>query len=500
MSSESFNSLYRKHNVRERYNRAQISARKKRHVVPDPDIATLSDDLIYQRARRDPVVDHAMTYRRHLITGREWWVEPGGPTEQDEQKAMAYENILRNHLERFASARFNLSVAFVRAQSFGFPVGERRMIDPLGDGRQVDMWVPTRIQDVDKFRLRQRTLRDNEGRTKNVWEFMSFERERWEVLQHPEWFISHVYEDVEYQLGYGRGLLETLYYFLYFKTETIDSVLKAIDKYASGWITAEIEDDRLSSEMLDNPKFFQKWLEIIDMMRGDYALVAPKGVKLGVTESNMTGMNAAMDTVIYYDNSMVRSILGATAPTGGGAPGSFARSRVEADSTEAIIQFDQQLLDETLTRDLFGLIGRLNVLQFNALGLGDAAQPHFRTRRESTVDPQTGIQILEGSLRSGLTVPLQEAHRLAGVRQPTELEKSRGDVVKPEDMPSSNPAPFGFMAPAPVPVADLPVVDPASRSDQMSSTDILDILRTRNNENNKRLGETEPEDELSLEG
>ena len=73
----------------------------------------------------------------------------------------------------------------------------------------------------------------------------------------------------------------------------------------------------------------------------------------------MEGANICQTLVSYLDSAMKMHILGANLPNPNEG-GSYASDRVKERSTQALVSFDRQLLEETLTYDLISAI-RLSV-------------------------------------------------------------------------------------------------------------------------------------------
>ena len=58
-----------------------------RDWVYDPSFALASDWDIYQKVMRDPVAAHAIRYRKHMVAGTEWRIEPGSDKPADKRAA-----------------------------------------------------------------------------------------------------------------------------------------------------------------------------------------------------------------------------------------------------------------------------------------------------------------------------------------------------------------------------------------------------------------------------
>src|SRR5690606_36066291 len=149
-------------------------------------------------------------------------------------------------------ARFNLADAVFRGSTFAKIVGGRVKRD-FGDGQSRMWWVPKLLVDMDRWRFRQVPLdpKESDGRTKTRWEYWDTTgvMGEWRPLTKSQrrQLVVHTYFDSEATLGYGRGLLEALYHFYWAKTQVLREGLAGIERWAQGWIIAEIDGMRAGS-------------------------------------------------------------------------------------------------------------------------------------------------------------------------------------------------------------------------------------------------------------
>lgn len=383
------------------------------HRVYDPDFGLLNDPEFYDKVMRDAVVGALCNQRKHLIAGRRWKMEPATDNQVDIDAAGLIEEII-DAMPMFAEARFNLGEAFLKGRTFGFMAGEKK-IKRFFDGKPRMYWMPGAIQDVDKRRFRLITDRPEQSDLQTHWEFWSISRGRWEVLENPEWFIKHTYTNKEQRLGWGLPLAEALYYYLYAKTQALKDGLQGLARWAQGVVTAKVENLRDGSTGKTNQAVVDKWLDELEKMRSRHVMAYDKADEIEVLNGPGQGHQIVVNFITYLDNSMARLILGSVMPSGGDAgQGSFARAQIEENTTEALIQFDREILSETITRDLISLIWNLNRPALESLGLLTARLPRFKIIQEKRDDPEKAVKVIGEALRSGIKLREDEVYEKIG--------------------------------------------------------------------------------------
>ena len=228
-----------------RYTQSLSDAIKSRDWVYDPSYALHSDWEVYEKILRDPVAAHAIRFRKHLVAGSKVRVVPASEDPIDEAAASLVEDLLKQ-LCGFTDARLCLADAIFKGSAYAMITGRRKLLSagaPVGGIKPVPQhwWVPERIADIDRRRFRLIRIDDVLR-----WQLWSVERRDWENLEHPEWFIRSVYEATESSLGYGRGLLDTLYYFQSAKARSLQEAISAAERFGQGLVTVGIENLRAS--------------------------------------------------------------------------------------------------------------------------------------------------------------------------------------------------------------------------------------------------------------
>jgi len=430
-----------------RYVNALSDAIKNRDWVYDPSFALQSDRQIYEKILRDPVAAHAIRFRKHLVAAAEVRVVSASERPEDEAAAKICEDLLRK-ISGFTDARICLANAIFQGSSYARITGSRKNIIagtlPGGDDPvPLNWWVPERLQDVDRRRFR--LERDPKTKTMH-WQLWSVERRDWEPLTHPEWFIRSVYEAVESSLGYGRGLLDTLYYFQSTKARSLQDLTSAGERFGQGLITIAIDNLRaadgrpVGGDLNSTSKIAADWQRELGKQRSRHVLVHDSRDELKTYNGIGEGWQLLQWILGYLDNAQVTAILGSTLPTLEGDGGSRALGEVQENSTEALVQADRARLADDLTRDLLGLIWRLNRDQIMAQ-VGPAQMPTLKIDQRKREDPKEAADLIAVLLGAGVKLRAREVYEKVGFTMPLPGD----DVI--EGGAASPLAGLGFAAP-----------------------------------------------------
>jgi phage gp29-like protein len=397
--------------------------------IHDPSFSLGTDDMIYEKVRRDAVTQQAMTFRKHLITGRRVVVEPASDDKGSKLAAAVVEELL-DQVGMFSDARFNLSEAVFRGSTYAFIEGE--FVEGMSIAGQAPMtwWVPRRLVDVDRRRFRLRPVQDpnNPNEIKVVWFLWSVSRQTWEPLEHPEWFVKHTYQRTEDTLHYGRGLLDSLHFYQASKMRVLQEGLAACERFGQGMIVAKLDSMERPGQTpdgTDNTSYAQEYLRVIDKMRARNTLVHAKEDDLQLLTGFGEGWQLIKELLAHLDNAIRTLILGANLPTSATSGGSFALAEIQENSTEALVQFDRELLSETLTRDLIGLVWSLNAENFRRMGagMGGVRMPVLRIKQEKREDPQINASVISAALAAGIPLRRDEVYDKLGFTQPQEEDE-----------------------------------------------------------------------------
>lgn len=396
--------------------------------IYDPDYALLQDPDSYAKIRRDAKIAFAIEQRKHLVAGKDWFLEPASTSPVDRKCAAVLEYLLKK-IKRFAASRFNLAEAVIAGSSWAQILGETRVLKAQGDVLPRRWFLVTGIHDVSKLRMRQ--ARDPASTHEDPrwrWEIYRPLASRWEAIVREHW-VHHVYDEAEETLAYGRGLMEAIYHYWYAKSTALAYGVQYLDRWANGMITAAIDSLRQGALSTDLPASAraQAWRDELDKMRRGHVLVHDQKDEVKIHDAPRGGWDATLAAINYFDDAITQLILGSILPTGGGGDtGSFARAKVEQDSTDALLAFDKALLEETMTRDVVDLLYRVNRPCLVEIGCVDAECPSFRIREDKHVDPEKRAGVILQARQAGLQIRQDEAYAQLGFTPP-----AAGDAVLP---------------------------------------------------------------------
>lgn len=427
---------------------------KWRDWVNDPSFVLAEDIDLYNKVRRDPVFEHAMMFRRQLAAGREWTVEPSSRDERDRLLTRCLEHSLRE-LRGFTDARVRLANAIFLGSAYERVEGERRrlVIDGVPD---MEWWVPTRMRHVDRRRWRLFHEPGSDARPAR-WQFWSVERGEWEDVTPEEfvWFQRLVFDQTEDTLGYGRGLLESLFFYAAAKTDLLRSGLEAAERFGQGLIMVAIDDllkdgagpgDSTRTRADD-------YRTAIAKSRKDGIITHHKGDEVKPMNGLGEGWELIQALIAYIDNQVRTLVLGSNLTSSATAGGSYALAAAQENSQEALVQGNRESVSEALDDGVCRLWVRQNAANLRALGLEGARHGKFALVHERTAsDPAAFAQTVMILRQSGVPVRLRDVYQRTGLTEPMP-----GDAVLGPITPggaANAPAAASGTPPAPEPQPD----------------------------------------------
>jgi phage gp29-like protein len=244
-----------------------------------------------------------------------------------------------------------------------------------------------------------------------------------------------------------------MYFYWLLKSELLRRASEAAARYAKGVIGFGLDTLRPASDDRTNDEIVQKVIEVVDAMLTRGVIVHGKEDEVSFHEPAAQGAQFILTMIEYIDQTLTRLAFGSVLPAGiSEGTGSLARAEVEFDVSESVIQYDRDILDETITRDLIGLFWRLNRANFVALGLGEAQPPRFRSHRRKSHDPKEMISVIQAALASGIPLRKDEVYRVLGFTPPKPDEDVIvGGIRGPAEGAFASFPAIGFVAPISTP-------------------------------------------------
>lgn len=408
------------------YNQALTSVYTMWGRINNPDYALARDPEIWTKCQRDATIAQAISTRLHMIAARDWSVEPGvmgAAKSSDRIAASVVDELLRN-IRGFSEARLQLATACFRSRSYAFIEG-RDEVRTFGDGVARKWFVPYRLRDVDPRRVEywNEPYVDEEGRRRiavvvKLWSAMRGAPEDLSPADRRR-FISIIYKQAEDNNSYGTGMLSSIYFLWWFKSIVFKEGLQGLERWSQGVLVGKVASDREGSTGKTNEDIRDELFEALRDMRSRNVIVMSEDESIEVHDGGAAGQAMVLDMVRYCDEKLLSLILGSVLPFGGAeTTGSYARAEIEQATSNALIRFDIDKMDESLTEHLIGYLWARNAQNIADLGASDAAIPAFKTsiaEREDTVEASAMVATLSGL---GLPLKTAEVYRRTGFSQP----------------------------------------------------------------------------------
>ena len=406
----------------------------------DPSVWLLRDPEVEEKMLRDADIRHAVGYRRHLIAGRDWTLTPKIESSPRSDMAVHIGTELVKNIKHFTQARLNLARAFFSGARFAHIVGSPQVL-PLGDGKPRTWWVPTSLMDLDKRMFRIVPKHDPKDQSISAhWEKWDIGAQKFDPqsMQSARQTIRHVYENDQASLGSGSALREALGWWWYAKTHVFQESLAAVERFAQGIIHAKVDGVRDAETGKPNAELISAWSEVLEDLRGRHVLVSDSHDSVEIISGNSEGYQLLSDIRAELRNTIYTLVMGANLTTAANGGGSYALAEVQENSTEALIQYDRETLQETLTDDLLGCIWAKNWPNLVELGVA-REKPEFSLTQEKRQDPKERADVAAVVSGMGVELSRDDVLEQTGFRIPEEGE----DVIVPVQ-PTPQLGGFGF--------------------------------------------------------
>ena len=418
------------------YVRALSTAWRNSVQLHDPSLWLLREPELEEKMLRDADIAHAVGYRCNIVAGKRWECVARIDRSPRAQVAVAVATELLGAIKHFTAARRNLTRAFFSGARFGFIQGEMRRLT-IGDGVPRDWWVPTSIEDRDKRYYRiVPDIDDQAGTVDAHWQ-------RWDIVrgefvdETPDAMaqtIRHVYADDQGTVGHGRGLREALGWWWYAKAHVFEESLQAVERFAQGILTARIDGARDAETGLPNSELIAQWRRVLEDLRARHVLVYDKNDEVETVQMNASGWELLNTIREELRTTITTLILGANVTTTANDGGSYALAAVQENSTEALVQFDRECLEETLTDDLLGCVWWKNHANLVELGIADE-KPRFNIAQEKRQDPKERAEVAATLNSIGVELSLEDVLDQTGFKRPEPGE----DVIERVQQPVVDP-------------------------------------------------------------
>ncbi len=404
-----------------------LSAAFRRHQLFEPSVWLSREPEIEDKMLRDADIAEAVNYRCALVAGRQWTLVPDDEAHENAELAVQVGTRLLKQIKQFTASRKLLARAFFHGQRLAFIHGESRTLT-IGDGQPRTWWVPTRLEDMDKRELRIVTQPNSTtGEIESRYERWNFARNDWRVLTEADraHLIIHTYQDERGAMGHGRGLREALAWCWFTKVNVWAEQNRAMERFAGGLPVAKIDGLRDAASRLPNEEVVNKWLDVLNNARARHSLVIDKDDDIEIVNGSAEGWQMFQDAREALRTMVKTAVLSANLTTSADKGGSYALGEIQENSTEALVQFDREVMEETITDSVIACTWWRNWPNMVELGIHDQS-PRFNVKQEKKLDPKERADVAKVLNSMGVDLAKDDVYEQTGFRKPQEGE----DVLK----------------------------------------------------------------------
>ena len=213
-----------------------LSSAYKSQWVYDPSMALANEPDIWEIVRNDAVMKGVMNRCVRAVV-RPWKVVAARHSRKKNDRLYAdicWDGL--SHIDEFDARRRRLADAIFLSRTYGAIMWEKKFVS-LAETPKMDWWLPVEIRDIDRRRVHLVADWSRDGKSKTVVKKMfDTNTHQWVKIDDAmrASMIEWVYENTEDRVGYGRGLLEAIYFYHYMKSVTFEKISQGIDRWANG--------------------------------------------------------------------------------------------------------------------------------------------------------------------------------------------------------------------------------------------------------------------------
>lgn len=419
--------------------------------VWDPSYSLAQDPSIWEKAQQDTVVSGAIERSLLAVAGHDWKLEPASDNPEDVALTEILDAIIRK-TERFYEARRNLAEARIVGTAFAQPYGGWQTTRLPGMSKAHPWWIPTRLLPIDRRRFRAIAHRRKRGGAFGFdWELYSPSRKLWEPLSPTFPIIKHVYADQESRLGFGRGVMDAIYFAYYIRSTVQKHGLQGLARWAQGLLVAKMDSTQSANpeEIADNASAAETLRDKLLEMIGDNILVIDKLDEVNVVTGGGEGYQMVEQMLDRVERELHARLEGSPLSSmDGDGGGAYALGKTHERREDSQRVYDRASLGESLKLGFVKYVRDVNLPTLRAIDsrLESANLPGFQVRdREEEDTVQTTEQVTK-ILGAGVALRKSEVYRRLGWERP---EEGSDDVLEPpqqqDPMGGMGASPFGAM-------------------------------------------------------
>ena len=315
--------------------------------ILEPSFAQEQEQNVWELLLRDSTISQARLQRQAIVAPKSWQVEPATKDERDVRLAEICHEMIEG-VEGFTQSRALLADAELRGAAYEFIVGRRRLHRFESDNTAREWWLPKRLQHVDKYRI-QYAIEDQRAYP----ELFSVKRRQWERVNLRHQFLAVKFGDEESRLGYGRGLIESLYFLWWAGSRVMKDLLQASERNAQGLRIGKVDTQTRGASATDADTQIQDMLDVLEKHKGRQELAIDSRDDVVVHDAPTGGMSFLLGLYEKIDSLKIAVCMGSVRPFGANVDtGSFAQSRTEEVTADERTEFSRCVLDDAVTADL----------------------------------------------------------------------------------------------------------------------------------------------------
>ena len=351
---------------------------KGRRYITDPDIALAADPDAYSKLKTETSIYAKAEKRAGRAASADWSVT--APNDDVYEPVAKLIGELFKGIKRLPVALKTLSLnSTIRGRSIARIEGKIATKKLKGDFVARNWWIPTRLKDVNKRRMRINHVPEDEqqpGGSEFYWAIQDLRTYKWYKIGGPDAtpglrtidYVEAIFGNDEEDLGYGHGLMRSLYHSYFMKTHATMYQLEGAETWAFGktvvktprnqmssnsLVGADSVDDGFSQTLTQNRNLARS---IKDMIRDDVIAINSEQ-EIEVLSRPESGVESVTTIIDRIDNDFAELILGRR-----------KGENHEWDIDPDIVVWDRMVLENAVNEHLMYAVLFHNRANFEALG------------------------------------------------------------------------------------------------------------------------------------
>lgn len=407
--------------------------------------ATMRNEEIWDLIKRDAVFMKAIQQRLAEIAAAEWYLDPGD--DKDSRALVPYIRSMIKEIPDLPQALHNLAACIFEGASWLRMFSRERKRALMPDNVERTWWGISWLKHVPATGIRRdwdEAIHADPETGERIdtrdwyWSTLDSQSRTWLRVRHEdEWqyVMCHCGDDA-FTAGMGSGLLSSLFFYWYYKTQAMKHLLQGMERFGQPWIVAKIKAGShvatsAGSQFLTPEAKRALLLAELERMRQSNILLLDHDDTVEPLDFSGENVVGYMQMISYFDDAAVSCILGSLLPSGQAADtGSLARAEVERVSTNNLLRFDRAVIEggmQAVPRALC-MMNRRNLMQIRAPSgkfLSAVDPPSWRLRDIQSGLNQENVRFL---LDAGCAVLRSEIYKAAGNAT---IPDADDDVVQP---------------------------------------------------------------------